>query len=111
MRNPCRRTSRATPAAARRSNFVRIGTSYSGASLRLAHRGEHVGLHAGEADMVAELGQAFRQQVLHPFGAGVVLAIDQVQHAHGAGRRGRVAWRQRRQRGRRRRGANGNLVS
>ena len=59
--------------------------------------------------MVAELGQAFRQQVLHPFVAGVVLAVDQVQHAHGAGPRGRVAWRQRRQRGQQRRAANGNL--
>ena len=58
---------------------------------RLAGDREAKRLHAGEADVVAELRQLLGEQILHALGARVVLAIDEMQRTdrQDGGRRGR----------------------
>ena len=52
---------------------------------RLAHGVEEIELHASELHAESALRQAFRQQILNALRAGIVFAVDDVQHV------GRVA--------------------
>ena len=48
-------------------------------ALRFSRRGEQHGADAGEANLVAELRHLAGEQILNALGAGIVLAVDDVQ--------------------------------